>query len=154
MNINEHKNFKYKNKDELKEKATIRAMEYLATRYEMTEGLRQHLEETELWFTSGRNDWYSPERRKVKIGLGSTKWHTYDRKTIGVTADEIVIPKLLLITVHIIHEFTHAIQHFQKRKYSEVETTKNEMDYIQSVSPCTLNRMEEVPDDLWERRAV
>ena len=131
-------NFTYKGNNDLKQKATERAIDFLRTKYNFCDELEKFIADTELWFTSGRNDWYSPERRKVKIGLGSTKWHTYDRKTIGVTADEIVIPKLLLITVHIIHEFTHAIQHFQKRKYSEVETTKNEMDYIQSVSPSTL----------------
>ena len=153
MNINEHKNFKYKNKDELKEKATIRAMEYLATRYEMTEGLRQHLEETEIWFTNERRSFYYPTKRKIKLALGrGDKWYTYDRKTVGITSKGIVVPKLLRITITLIHELTHAVQHFEDRKYSEVETTENEIEYVGLVSPSTLNRMNEVPDDLWARQ--
>ena len=152
MDINEHKNFKYKNKDELKEKATIRAMEYLATRYEMTEGLRQHLEETEIWFTNGQGGWYCKHKRKVKVGIKRDKWYTYKRKTVGKMSLGITVPQLLCVTIILLHELTHAVQHFEGRKYSEVETTENEIEYVGLVSPSTLNRMNEVPDDLWERQ--
>lgn len=151
MDINTHKDFKYKNKDDLKKKAISRAREYLATRYEMTDDLRKHLDDTEVWFTNGRRSWYCVTDRKIKLGLGKDKWYTYDRKTVGITSKGIVVPKLLRITITMIHELTHAVQHFEGRKYSEVETTENEIEYVGMVSPSTLGRMEEVPDDLWDR---
>ena len=151
MNIDIHKDFKYKNKDDLKKKAISRAREYLATRYEMTDDLRKHLDDTEVWFTNGHGGWYRSERRQVKVGIGRDKWYTYKRKTVGKMSRGISVPQLLCVTIILLHELTHAVQHFEGRKYSEVETTENEIEYVGMVSPSTLGRMEEVPDDLWDR---
>tara|TARA_R110000824_G_scaffold211172_1_gene397172 strand:- start:87 stop:512 length:426 start_codon:yes stop_codon:yes gene_type:complete len=131
--------FKYKNKNDLKQKATDRATDFLRTKYDFCDELEKFIAETKLWFTNARRAFYYSHKRTAKIALGgNNKWYTYDRKTVGKTSNGIVVPELLLVTLTIIHELTHAIQHFEKRKFSEVETTQNEIEYVKIVSPSTL----------------
>ena len=137
--------FKFKNKNDLKQKATERAIGFLRNKYDFCDELEKFIADTELWFTNSRRAFYYPNKRSAKIGLGGgNKWHTYDRKTVGKTSNGIVVPELLLVTITIVHELTHAIQHFQNRKYSEVETTQNEIEYVKIVSPSTLAFLKEV----------
>lgn len=44
-------------------------------------------------------------------------------------------------TCAIIHEITHYIQWLEKRKYSEVETTQNEIDYLKANEPFWYNKL-------------
>ncbi len=144
MDTTIHKDFKFKDKEELKSKAVDRAVEFITQEYDATEDLIKHLNDTDIWFTNRIGAWYCPTRRKIKIGLNKREWITYDRKTVGTTSKGIILPKLLHMTVILIHEFTHAVQHFEKRNFSEVETTRNEVKYMELVSPSSLRFMSEV----------
>jgi len=144
MDTKLHKDLKFKDKEELKRKAVDRAIEFVAQKYEATDELMKHLQDTELWFTNRRRAWYCPTRRKIKVGLSKRRWITYNRKTIGMTSNGTTLPKLLHITLILILEFTHAVQDFQGRKYSEVETVRNEIEYVKLISPSTLQFMSQV----------
>jgi len=163
MNIEKHKCFKYKDKNDLQQKAIERSKEYIlahggctftqrynhnghfSAKYEVTESLIEHLDQTEIWFTNGRRSCYYPDRRKIKIGQGKKYWYTYKRHGVGKYSAGLKLPMLLHRTLTLIHEYTHAVQHLEQRKFSEIETTLNEHHYVKLVSPSTLNRFLDVP---------
>jgi len=65
----------------------------------------------------------------------------YRRVRVGLVAPPqgIEMPVALFAAVVLVHEFTHAIQHgvcgTPKRPYGEVETTDNEIRFIEKVAP-------------------
>jgi hypothetical protein len=69
------------------------------------------------------------------------RWHTYRRVRAGlVTPPEgIPVPAGLHATIALVHELTHAVQHGMcgtpKRRYSEVETTASEIEFVRRVAP-------------------
>lgn len=73
----------------------------------------------------------------------SDKMFLYRKATCGLTTP----PQGLLIGCEIntacaiIHEITHYIQGIEKRKFSEVETTQNEIDYLKQHEPFWYNRL-------------
>lgn len=78
----------------------------------------------------------------VSVGRGSmVRWHTYRRVRAGlVTPPEgIPVPAGLHATIALVHELTHAVQHGMcgtpKRRYSEVETTASEIEFVRRVAP-------------------
>lgn len=75
--------------------------------------------------------------REVATAKISTRsfWLSYSRKSIGVTANKLPVGYEIGTALVIIHELTHHIQAIEHRKFSEVETTQNEMDFITQVDP-------------------
>jgi len=62
----------------------------------------------------------------------------YNRKSIGEYRGEYInIGYEKAWTCRLIHELIHHIQNNENRKYSEVETTKVELQYLKSVGICT-----------------
>jgi len=80
--------------------------------------------------TRNRSLYYSADG-SVAISVRS-KLFLYNKKTVGLTTP----PKGLLVgyvlgtTMGIIHELTHYVQGIEKRPFSEVETTLNEIEYL------------------------
>jgi len=154
-----HKDYRYKGTQDLEDKAKSRALEFLKALYATAWGdeLENFLNSYDLWFTKSRNAWHrgswtSEDDRVIKIGINpKNTWNTYKRKTLKIYARKIKLPRLLLTTLVIIHEYTHAIQAFRwirnlgtgVSKAGEVETTKNEFAYIKCVSPSTIGKCKE-----------
>lgn len=76
----------------------------------------------------------------IKVG---TLLVLYNRKSVTLTTPE----QGLNVTVHIslmcayIHELTHHIQFLQGRRYSEVETTMNEINYLKEFHPEVISKL-------------
>lgn len=80
--------------------------------------------------------YYDETKGVIRIDQNRLLWHTYIRKTVGVYAFNIKHVDLIAsITVQLIHEMTHHIQHCEDRKFSEVETTKNEIEWMRVHRP-------------------
>jgi hypothetical protein len=106
---------------------------------------------------SGRNCGFYSERtslshymkgRRIKIGLRRCDtYYSYLRKNPLLSPIwGIPIDRYDGYRVCLTHELTHFIQYLEGRKYSEVETTKNEMEYILWICPyieCGLISYEE-----------
>jgi len=150
-----HKDFRYKNIKDLQDKAESRALEFLKALYATAWGneLENFLNSYDVWFTKGSTAWhkgsYKSDDRTLKIGINpSNTWNTYKRKTLDIYARNIKLPRLLLTTLVVIHEYTHAVQAFRwirnlgtgVSKAGEVETTKNEFAYIKCVHPSTISK--------------
>ena len=86
--------------------------------------------------------------KRIKIGLrGCDKMWNYLRKLPFLTPiSGINLHRYEGYKTSLIHELTHFIQYLQKRTYSEVETTKNELEYLlelDSFYKCQLITYEE-----------
>jgi hypothetical protein len=81
------------------------------------------------------------------ISIVDRPWSTYDRVRVGLTtpAGGIPVPRLLGVTLSLIHEWTHALQAgacgHEKRNASEVETTQNEIGYVKQHAPYLADRL-------------
>jgi hypothetical protein len=62
-------------------------------------------------------------------------WGTYLKKRIGLYANWIPCDRYESWTLQFVHEFTHAVQGDHHRKYSEVETTLNEIAFAKEYFP-------------------
>ena len=91
-------------------------------------------------FSSG---WYgqgSPKRmngKRIKIGLrGCDLTSSYCKKLEYLTPiGGIYVHRYVGYKHTLLHELTHLIQYIQQRTYSEVETTKNELEYLLEIEP-------------------
>ena len=69
------------------------------------------------------------------------QWHTYRRARarFSTPAGGIALDAPVLATAVLVHELTHALQHgacgHVRRKFSEVETTENEIEFVRRRSP-------------------
>ncbi len=69
------------------------------------------------------------------------RWHTYRRMRArwATPRHGVELPIDVLMTVVLIHEYTHAVQHGVcggvARRYSEVETTENEIEFVRLHAP-------------------
>ena len=69
------------------------------------------------------------------ITIAGDRWnfiYLYERKSIGNYHRVNKVSHHHGFASQLIHELTHLIQHIEKRKYSEVETTRNEIEYLES----------------------
>lgn len=80
----------------------------------------------------------------IRLNGKSRTWVTYKKKTIGVYSDHIILGLPLSYIVNLIHELTHLIQNIQMRKYSEVETTLNEIEYIRQFHPYLISKLKKI----------
>jgi hypothetical protein len=78
----------------------------------------------------------------LRVPPGATgTWNTYRRARARFSTPPggIALPARLLATAVLVHEFTHAVQHGAcggvRRKFSEVETTENEVDFMRTRAP-------------------
>jgi len=85
---------------------------------------------------------YTSNRDKpIRIQTNREVWHTYKRKTIGLTADCLSCEIQPNIELQLIHELTHIIQYIEGRNMSEVETTRNEIEYANKYYPDLYNKL-------------
>lgn len=160
LDLAHHQDFQYENLSDMKRIAFKRAMEYIQKVYEVNEELQQHFDSYDfIWCNANRSSHWCTRNRitkktvpvKIKISLKDSPWYTYNRKSIGKVSNGIRLPKLLSTTLAIIHEYTHAIQLFRYiennckgQRAGEVETTLNELHYVETVSPTTMNQLETI----------
>lgn len=74
------------------------------------------------------------------------KLYLYTRKTVGLTTPEkgLHVGYFIGMVTCMIHEITHFIQYIEGRRYSEVETTQNEVDYLERFAPDAYERLERI----------
>jgi hypothetical protein len=96
----------------------------------------------------------------VSVARGATvRWHTYRRVRAGlVTPPEgIAVSAALHATIALVHELTHALQHgvcgTPPRRYSEVETTANEIEFVRRAAPGVHAQLVRVRTGARPRRA-
>ena len=71
------------------------------------------------------------------------KLHLYNKQTVGLTTPKegLAVGYIIGTTCAIIHELTHYVQGIEGRKFSEVETTMNEIDYLKETDPYWYDRL-------------
>ena len=84
---------------------------------------------------SCRGSSYYRSNKLIKLAGRRRSWHTYKRKRVGLCANGIYVGIKERYILSLIQELTHHIQNIQKRKASEVETTKNEIEYVKQFHP-------------------
>lgn len=116
---------------EIAKQATQKARDFLSERYSGTDFSELQLKFTT---TSSRSRYYIGQRMAV-IAITRIKW-LYARKRIGIMNPVgIKCGYLVSTTLSIIHEATHHVQNLEARRYSEVETTQNEIEYLRVHHP-------------------
>ena len=80
----------------------------------------------------------------IRINGRRRKWYSYNRKTVGAMANGIPISQKTAYTLSLIHELTHHVQYLQERQFSEVETTRNEIEFVSINHPDIFNKLTKV----------
>lgn len=71
----------------------------------------------------------------IRLDLKSDSVILYEKKSIGEYNSHIKsVGFLVSYTCQLIHELTHFMQDLEGRCFSEVETTKNEIEYLKSIN--------------------
>jgi len=135
----------------LKRRVVSRAIDFLVERAALTEPQRRSLEAIPIRWRRRR----SPSRFYLRACHGFegphilvsvprgalVRWHTYRRVRAGLVTPSagIPVPAELHASIALVHELTHAMQHgvcgTPPRRYSEVETTANEIEFVRRVAP-------------------
>ncbi|MCE2875381.1 MAG: hypothetical protein LW625_07065 [Planctomycetaceae bacterium] len=137
--------------DALRRRLIEQAIDFLAAEYELDAAQRRALHAVPVRWRRrhGRSVFYMKPRHGfagphilVSVPRGATaRWSVYRRVRVGLVAPPqgIEMPVALFAAVVLVHEFTHAIQHgvcgTPKRPYGEVETTDNEIRFIERMAP-------------------
>lgn len=81
--------------------------------------------------TTGGRFTFDKTDHTVRVGITS-KLHLYKKKMINLTTPYVGlnVGYDIATTSLIIHELTHFVQHIEQRKYSELETTINEIEFL------------------------
>lgn len=127
------------------------AIHFLAERYGLDAAQRGALHALPIRWRRrhGRSAFYLKARHGfagphilISVPRGAVaRWSVYRRVRAGLVTPPggIEMPVTLFAAVVLVHEFTHAIQHgvcgTPKRCYGEVETTTNEIHFIERVAP-------------------
>ena len=135
----------------MRRRLITQAVDFLVQRYRLDTAQRDALHAVPVRWRrrSGRSAFYMKPRHGfagphilVSVPRGTTaRWSVYRRVRVGLVTPPrgIEVPVTLLAAVVLVHEFTHAIQHgvcgTPKRPYGEVETTDNEIRFIERVAP-------------------
>lgn len=75
------------------------------------------------------------------------RWHTYrrTRARFATPRDGIELDVRVLAGAVLVHELTHALQHgvggTPRRRFSEVETTENEIEFVRRADPSACGRL-------------
>jgi len=137
--------------DALRGRLIEQAIDFLAAEYELDAEQQRALHAVPVRWRRrhGRSAFYMKPRHGfagphilVSVPRGATaRWSVYRRVRVGLVAPPqgIEMPVALFAAVVLVHEFTHAIQHgvcgTPKRPYGEVETTDNEIRFIERMAP-------------------
>lgn len=137
--------------DALRRRLVEQAIDFLAAEYELDAAQQRALHAVPVRWRRrhGRSAFYMKPKHGfagphilVSVPRGTTaRWSVYRRVRVGLVAPPqgIEMPVALFAAVVLVHEFTHAIQHgvcgTPKRPYGEVETTDNEIRFIEKVAP-------------------
>lgn len=91
--------------------------------------------------TRNRSLYYN-KNGNIAIALRHTLY-LYNKQTVGLTTPKegLAVGYVIGTTCAIIHELTHYVQGKEGRKFSEVETTQNEIDYLKETDPFWYNRL-------------
>jgi hypothetical protein len=135
----------------LKRRIVRESVDFIVERYGLDDGQRQALEAVPIRWRRARapSRFYLRACRGfdgphilISVGRGAmVRWHVYRRvRAARVTpAEGILVPAALHASLALVHELTHAVQHgvcgTPRRRYSEVETTANEIEFIRRVAP-------------------
>jgi len=78
----------------------------------------------------------------IRNGVRDTLY-LYKKKTAGLTVPDggLKIGWKQALTSDLIHELTHAVQFKQGRKYSEVETTRNQIEHLKQTNEFWYNKL-------------
>lgn len=76
-----------------------------------------------------KNEYEKP----IHIPLKRNHWYSYEFDEIGYYAD-IECETELSILIVLVHELTHLIQFSEKRDLCEIETTRNEFDFVRMMN--------------------
>ncbi|MBL9140959.1 MAG: hypothetical protein JNK53_03750 [Phycisphaerae bacterium] len=138
------------------------AGEFIRKRYRMdAEAAQRLLDVPVCWRRGGGRSAFYPRACRghavphivLRVPKGAfARWNTYQRVRARWTTPRggIELPIDLLMTTVLIHEYTHALQHGTcggtKRRYSEVETTENEIEFIRLHAPTAFAQLVAVPN--------
>lgn len=81
-----------------------------------------------------RNAIYGKDVAIATIKPHSRLW-LYEKKSLGSYKNGVYVGYTVEVACAIIHELTHHVQHVEKRKRGELETTKNELDFLRVSFP-------------------
>lgn len=127
------------------------ALDFVCRRYGLDDAQRASLATIPIRWRRGRGaSAYYPRRAHgfggphilLRVASGRTAhWHTYRRARARYSTPPggIAVDTLALAAAVLVHEFTHAVQHGAcggaRRRFSEVETTENEVEFMRARAP-------------------
>ena len=133
------------------------ALEHVAARYALSGPERDALAAVPIRWRRGRGSscfypraahGFAVPHILVKVPAGArARWHTYRRARARFSTPPggIELDVRVLATAVLVHELTHALQHGvaggPRRRYSEVETTENEIDFVRRAAPEAFARL-------------
>lgn len=133
------------------------ALAFVGDRYQLDAAQRAALAAIPVRWRRGRGaSAYYPRRAHgfegphilLRVANGRTaRWHTYRRARARYSTppEGIEVDTLTLAAAVLVHEFTHAVQHGAcggtRRKFSEVETTENEVEFMRMRAPEAFARL-------------
>ena len=82
--------------------------------------------------------WHRGDKKIIEIAYtDESRLHYYSRRVVGVFTKPAGLKAPIDFTVksYMVHEITHAIQIFESRKPTEIETTKNEYTLLMAEQP-------------------
>lgn len=87
---------------------------------------------------------FAMHSKVVYIGEKRQRWYTYVRKRIGAATPDkgIKTSRRIIRRLTLVHEMTHLVQHLQGRSFSEIETTLNEIRYVERFHPSIAAKLE------------
>ena len=131
------------------------AVDFLAERYGLDARQREALSAVPVrWRRGGRRSTFRAPRDgspgSITVSLprgGSVRWHVYRRVRAGLVTprEGIEMDLATFARLVLVHELTHALQHGTcggpRRRYSEVETTRNEVECLRRLMPEACGRL-------------
>jgi hypothetical protein len=136
------------------------ALDFVCERYALEESQRDALAAIPIRWRRGRGaSAYYPRRAHgfagphilLRVAPGaSARWHTYRRARARFTTPPggIELATRTLAAAVLVHELTHALQHGaaggDRRRFSEVETTGNEIEFVRRRAPEAFAQLQPV----------
>lgn len=120
------------------------AVDFIRSKYpDYTKGKKVNIK---LSGINTRPMFYHPSKENpgglVRIGATSVIY-LYKRKSVGLTTPEHGIHSGYLIATQcaLVHELTHWVQSLRGSRYGEVETTRNEIEFLQTYYPEVYDKL-------------
>lgn len=141
------------------ERSRIRtaALAFVGERYRLTQARLADLASIPIrWRRGSGSSAYYPRRAHgfdrphilLRVPRGATaRWHTYRRARarFGTPPGGIELDVRVLAGAVLVHELTHAVQHGAtgdgRRRFSEVETTENEIEFVRRHAPAAFAQL-------------